>query len=190
MPQKVGVLSIQGDFEKHIEAVLQSALSAEAREVRTSEDLAVVERLIIPGGESTTVGMLLERTGLGQEIIRRAAQGMPIWGTCMGLILLSKGVEGREQQKTLGLLDVQVRRNAFGAQIHSFEDSIAIEGWAEPTLGVFIRAPEITRMGDGVTCLAKYEGRIVAARQGRVVGTSFHPELTEDRRFHRWFLGT
>lgn len=188
MPQKVGVLSIQGDFEKHIEAVLQAAPSTDVREVRTSDELDGVERLIIPGGESTTVGMLLERTGLGVEIVKRVDQGMPVWGTCMGLILLSRGVEGRPQQKTLGLLEVQVRRNAFGAQVHSFEDSIEVEGWVDPTLGVFIRAPEIISLGEAVTCLAKYDGKIVAARQGRVVGTSFHPELTEDRRFHRWFL--
>lgn len=189
MPQSTGVLSIQGDFEKHIEAVRQADPSAKAHEVRTIEELAFADRLIIPGGESTTVGLLLDKTGLGEHIIRRVLEGMPIWGTCMGLILLSKGIEGRPQQKTLGLLNVMVRRNAFGAQVHSFEDSVEVEGWSEPAIGVFIRAPEITQLHESVNCIAKYRGKIVAARQGNVVGTAFHPELTDDRRFHRWFLG-
>ena len=120
----VGVLAIQGDFAKHLE-VLES-LGAEGVEVRTTEALQGVDRLIVPGGESTTVGLLMERFGLGDAIKRRAAEGMPIWGTCMGMIIMAKAVEGRPNQFSLGLLDITVRRNAFGAQVHSFEDSVRV----------------------------------------------------------------
>jgi pyridoxal 5'-phosphate synthase pdxT subunit len=180
------VLSVQGDFERHIEAV--RSLGAEAVEVRTPEELATVERLIAPGGESTTVGMLMRRFGLDQAIRERAASGMPVWGTCMGLILMSTEVEGREQP-TLGLLDVTVRRNAFGAQVHSFEDSVKVAGIEGTVQAVFIRAPVVTRLGPGVESLAEYGGEIVAVRHGALLGTSFHPELTDDRRMHEWFLG-
>ncbi|MCW5937818.1 MAG: pyridoxal 5'-phosphate synthase glutaminase subunit PdxT [Fimbriimonadaceae bacterium] len=182
----VGVLAVQGDFSRH-GAVLQRLTGTPAVEVRTEEDLARVERLVIPGGESTTVGLLLSRYGLGAAIQERAAQGMPIWGTCMGMILMAREVEGRAQH-TLGLLDVTVRRNAFGAQVHSFEDSVEIKGMETPLTAVFIRAPIVTRCGEGVEPLARYDGHIVAVRQGNLVGTSFHPELTEDNRFHKWFL--
>lgn len=185
MPNPVGVLAVQGDFEKHLEVLRR--LGVEGREVRTSEDLAEVERLIIPGGESTTVGLLLERYGLGAEIQRRASGGMPVWGTCMGMILMARDVEGREQY-TLDLLDVTVRRNAFGAQVHSFEDAVAVAGMEEPVTGVFIRAPVVSGLGAGVERLGEYDGQIVAVRQGRSIGTSFHPELTDDDRMHRWFL--
>ncbi|HVL39996.1 MAG TPA: pyridoxal 5'-phosphate synthase glutaminase subunit PdxT [Fimbriimonadaceae bacterium] len=185
MAERVGVLAIQGDFEKHLE--LLHRMATPAIEVRTPEDLQQVSRLIIPGGESTTVGLLLERYGLGEAIRSRAAEGMPVWGTCMGMILMAREVEGRRQY-TLDLLDVTVRRNAFGAQVHSFEDQVAIEGLEEPVTGVFIRAPVVTRRGPEVELLATYGSDIVGVRQGRLVGTSFHPELTDDDRMHRWFL--
>lgn len=180
------MLSVQGDFEKHIEAVC--ALGEEAVEVRTPEDLATVDRLIVPGGESTTVGLLVRRFGLDTAIRSRVADGLPVWGTCMGMILMAREVEGREQP-TLGVLDVTVRRNAFGAQVHSFEDSLAVQGVEGPIQAVFIRAPVVTRLGEGVVPLAEYQGQVVAVRQGRLLGTSFHPELTDDRRFHALFLG-
>lgn len=182
---KTGVIAIQGDFDKHLDA-LESA-GAEAVEVRTPDDLGGVDRIIIPGGESTTVGMLMERFGLGSAIRERAAAGMPVWGTCMGMILMAKDVESRRQY-TLDLLDITIRRNAFGAQVHSFEDEVAIEGLDSPVTGVFIRAPIVTRLGNGVECLGEYDGKIVAVRHGNLIGTSFHPELTPDRRMHEWFL--
>lgn len=181
----VGVIAIQGDFERHIEAI--RACGGQALEVRTPEELAAADRAIIPGGESTTVGMLMERYGLGQALRERARQGMPVWGTCMGMILMAHQVEDRSQY-TLDLLDITIRRNAFGAQVHSFEDEVSVVGMEEPVTGVFIRAPVVTRLGPGVQSLAEYEGRIVAVRQGNLIGTSFHPELTADTRMHRWFL--
>ncbi|HRF59323.1 MAG TPA: pyridoxal 5'-phosphate synthase glutaminase subunit PdxT [Fimbriimonadaceae bacterium] len=187
MPERIGVLAIQGDFEKHLDAVRRTSPGVETREVRTSEELSAIDRLIIPGGESTTVGLLLERYGLGEAICRRAQEGMPIWGTCMGMILLAREIEGRDQYR-LGLLDITVVRNAFGAQIHSFEDTVAFAGVDHPVTGVFIRAPVVCRVGDGVEVLSRYQDRIVAVRAGRVVGTSFHPELTDDVSVHRWFV--
>ncbi len=186
MPSRTGVVAIQGDFAKHIEAIRRTDLHAEVVEVRTPEELESIDRLIIPGGESTTVGMLMERYGLGAAIRAKAAEGMPVWGTCMGKILMAGQVEGCSQY-TLDLLDVEVRRNAFGAQVHSFEDEVDVEGVGSVT-GVFIRAPIVTKLGDGVHALATYEGHIVAVRQGQRLGTSFHPELTDDTRLHAWFL--
>ncbi len=186
MPARVGVVAIQGDFAKHIEAF--GKLGVDATEVRTPDDLAQVERLVIPGGESSTVGMLMERFGLGEAIQDRVALGMPIWGTCMGMILMARTVEGLEQYR-LGVLDITVRRNAFGAQVHSFEDTVVVEGMGE-TLGVFIRAPIVTAVGPDVEVLARYQDAIVAVRQGHRIGTSFHPELTDDLRMHEWFLGS
>lgn len=182
----VGVLSIQGDFEKHLEAF--SRLGHPTVEVRTSEDLSKVDRLVIPGGESTTVGLLLHRFGLGTEIIDRAEAGMPIWGTCMGMIMLATEIENRPTQYSLGLLDVTIRRNAFGAQVFSFEDKVEMQPFEEPITGVFIRAPIVVRTGPKVEILAKYEEKIVAVRQGNLIGTSFHPELTHDDRVHSWFM--
>lgn len=184
MPQ-TGVIAIQGDFDKHLEAI--RAAGGEGVEVRSPEHLHSVDRVIIPGGESTTVGMLMERFGLGDAIRARASAGMPVWGTCMGMIVMAAEVEGRAQP-TLNLLDIAIRRNAFGAQVHSFEDQVKIEGLEAPVTGVFIRAPIVTRLGEGVESLAKYDGNIVAVRQGNLIGTSFHPELTADRRMHEWFL--
>lgn len=181
----IGVLAVQGDFARHL--ALLGGIGVEGLEVRTIEDLARVERLIIPGGESTTVGLLLARYGLGDAIRSRADEGMPLWGTCMGMILLARSVEGRPEQPTLGLLDIEVRRNAFGAQVHSFEANVEVTGMGEVE-GVFIRAPIVTRMGEGVESVAQYDGKTVAVRQGRRLGTSFHPELTGDDRLHRAFL--
>lgn len=183
---RVGVIAIQGDFEKHIQAI--ERCDGEAVEVRTPDALVGVDRVIIPGGESTTVGMLMERFGLGDALRKLAGEGMPVWGTCMGMILMAREVEGRAQY-TLNLLDIAIRRNAFGAQVHSFEDEVRIVGLDEPVTGVFIRAPVVTGMGAGVEKLGEYDGQIVAVRQGNLIGTSFHPELTDDTRMHRWFLG-
>jgi 5'-phosphate synthase pdxT subunit len=185
----VGVVAIQGDFSKHIEALERLGRSdLRIAEVRTPDDLASVERLIIPGGESTTVGLLMERYGLGSAIRNRAAAGMPVWGTCMGMILMAKEVEGRQGQYTLDLLDIGVKRNAFGAQVHSFEDEVKLEGLEDPVLGVFIRALVVARLGKHVEAIGSYDGKVVAVRQGKLLGTSFHPELTDDSRMHEWFF--
>jgi len=183
----VGVVAIQGDFAKHIGALHRADPSVNVLEVRTPEDLAKVERVILPGGESTTVGLLMERYGLGDALKKAAADGMPIWGTCMGMIVMAKEVAGRSQY-TLGLLDIEIQRNAFGAQVHSFEDEVALSGIEKPITAVFIRAPAVTRLGKGVEEIGRYRDKIVAVRQGRRLGTSFHPELTEDPRVHQLFL--
>lgn len=183
-----GVLAVQGDFDKHIEALERAGAPVGTTiGVRTVEQLAQVDRLIIPGGESTTVGLLLDRFGLGEAIKARAAAGMPVWGTCMGMILMATEIEDRSQY-SLGLLDITVRRNAFGAQVHSFEDRVELPGFAEGVLGVFIRAPIVVRVGPGVEPFGLYEGVTVGVRAGNVIGTSFHPELTEDVRLHEYFL--
>lgn len=187
MSVRIGVVSIQGDYEKHIETLERCRIPGlTTRQVRTPEDLVGVDRIIMPGGESTTVGLLMERYGLGDALRKAASSGVPIWGTCMGMILLAKEVEGRDQY-TLGVLDVTVRRNAFGAQVHSFEDEVTMANLDAPVLGVFIRAPIVSRIGAHVEELARYDGKIVAVRQGNLIGTSFHPELTPDTRLHRWF---
>ena len=185
----VGVVAIQGDFEKHIEALRRTETEGlQVREVRTAEDLAQVERLIIPGGESTTVGLLMQRFGLADALQAAAREGMPVWGTCMGMIMMARNVVNRPGQFTLDLLDIDVERNAFGAQVHSFEDAVPLKGLDEPVLGVFIRAPVVTRMGTEVEALGVYGGRVVAVQSGKRLGTSFHPELTEDVRLHQYFL--
>jgi 5'-phosphate synthase pdxT subunit len=181
----VGIVAVQGDFEKHTQAFQR--LGAHVRLVKTPEQLEHVERAVIPGGESTTVGKLMHKFGLGQALIERVNAGMPLWGTCMGMILMAREVEGHDQYR-LGVLDVTVRRNAFGAQVHSFEDSVTVQGLEAPVTGVFIRAPIVVRTGPEVVALARYADNVVAVRQGALLATSFHPELTDDTRLHEWFL--
>ncbi len=186
----VGVLALQGDFREHI-AMLRR-IGAETREVRLAEHLARVDRLIIPGGESTTIGKLMALYGLIEPIRERARQEMPIWGTCAGAILMATRIaEGRpEGQPSLSLMDVTARRNAFGRQLDSFEADLSIPALGpEPHHAVFIRAPVLEAPGPAVEPLAALDdGRIVAARQGRLIATCFHPELGDDDRFHRYFL--
>ncbi len=184
----VGVIAIQGDFEKHAESLHAIPdVQVDVRFVRTPEELASCDRAIIPGGESTTVGLLMDRFGLGEALKEFASQGKPVWGTCMGMILMAREVEDRAQY-SLNLLDIKVRRNAFGAQVHSFEDKVEMIGLKEPVMGVFIRAPIVVEMGSDVHVLARYDDQVVAVRHGNRIGTSFHPELTSDTRLHEWFL--
>jgi 5'-phosphate synthase pdxT subunit len=186
---KVGVVAVQGDFEKHVEALRRVGWDGlEVLEVRSPEELSQVDRAILPGGESTTVGLLMQRYGLGEALKSAAMEGMPIWGTCMGMIMLAREVAGRPDQYSLGLLDISVRRNAFGTQVHSFEDEVPMTNIDGPVTGVFIRAPVVENMGPNVEVLGRYEGQVVAVREGNVIGTSFHPELTDDTRLHQWFL--
>ena len=183
---RVGVLALQGNFREHL-ATLERC-GADAGEVRTTDDLEQVHGLIIPGGESTTVGKLMARYGLDRAIRERVAGGMPLFGTCMGLIVMAREIEGSDQLR-LGLMDVTVRRNAFGRQVDSFECDLDVAGISPPPVrAVFIRAPYITRVGQDVEVLATFEGKAVLARQGNLLGAAFHPELTEETRIHRLFL--
>ena len=183
---KIGVLALQGDFIEH-EHMLRR-LGVDVVEVRLPKDLEDIDGLIMPGGESTTFAKLAVRFGLVEPLRKFTQQGKPIWGTCAGLIFLAKDV-GRDQP-TLDLMDVRVRRNAFGRQIDSFTTDLQIstvEGGPFP--GVFIRAPIIERIGSNVQTLCTLEdGTIVAARQDNMLATSFHPELTQDTRVHEYFL--
>jgi 5'-phosphate synthase pdxT subunit len=186
MKPLVGVLAVQGDVAEHVSAL--EASGARAQVVKTRPELARVDGLIVPGGESTTVIRLLKRFELAQPIVERVRAGLPFWGTCMGLIVAAREVAGLEQE-TLDLLDVTVRRNAFGRQAASAEVPLAVPVLgARPFPAVFIRAPWIERAGPGVEVLAEYEGHGVFVRSGNVMGTSFHPELTADRRVHQYFV--
>jgi 5'-phosphate synthase pdxT subunit len=181
----VGVLALQGDVIEHVRAL--EANGVNAREVKTEGQLAEVDALIIPGGESTTVIKLLNRFGLVTPIKARVHAGMPLWGTCMGMIVAAHDVAGLEQE-TLDLIDITVRRNAFGRQIASAEVELDIPVLgAAPFPAIFIRAPWIERAGPGVEVLAAHEGHGVFVRQGNVMATSFHPELTGDHRVHAYF---
>jgi len=187
---KVGVLALQGDFLEHQQIL--AGLSVEAPTVRLAEHLDGLDGLIIPGGESTTMGKLAVDFGL-MEPLRTFAQTKPVWGTCAGSILLSK--DARRQQPLLGVMDIQVERNAFGRQVDSFEMDISFPILAPfsdenpPFHAVFIRAPLIEQVEKDAEAIGWLpDGAIVAARQGHLLATSFHPELTADNRFHRYFL--
>ena len=188
---KLGVLALQGGFRPHVEAL--SALGVDAFEVRLPRDLAGADGLVLPGGESTTVGLLLRSSGLLEPLREGLAAGTPVLGTCAGLILLAAEVlDGRPDQPVLGAIDITVRRNAHGRQRDSFEAPLDITGLAGgPFPGVFIRAPGIERIGEGVEVLARLPGgEAVAARQGPVTVCAFHPELAGDLRFHQHFLSS
>jgi 5'-phosphate synthase pdxT subunit len=183
----IGILALQGDFEAH-RTLLEERLGVRTVLVRTADELRSVDGLILPGGESTTVGKLLDRFGLDDVIRERAEQGMPVFGTCAGLILLAHEIEGSDQPR-LGLLDVTVARNAFGRQVESFEADIPVPALGSDAVrGVFIRAPYVKEAGPGVEALGTYEDKIVAVRQGGVLGFAFHPELTDDARMHALFV--
>jgi 5'-phosphate synthase pdxT subunit len=185
----VGVLALQGDFREHI-AVL-TALGADAVGVRRPSELAEVSGLIIPGGESSVMDKLTRLFDLAEPLRKAIADGLPVWGTCAGLIMLADTVlDGIEGQQSLGGLDIAVRRNAFGSQLDSFETDLAIPVVGDPELhAVFIRAPIVETASSAVSTLASLpDGRIVAVEQGNLLGTSFHPEMTGDTRFHEYFL--
>jgi 5'-phosphate synthase pdxT subunit len=182
----VGVLALQGDVVEHAAALKRAG--AEALPVKSAADLAKVDALVIPGGESTTVMKLLDRFELAQPIVERVRAGMPLWGTCMGMIVAAREVAGLDQP-TLGLIDIGVRRNAFGRQNESAEVDLPIAALGRPPFpAIFIRAPWIERCGAGVEVLAERNGRGVMVREGNVLATAFHPELTGDSRVHRYFL--
>ncbi len=182
MPARVGVLALQGDFREHLNALGQ--VGAEASEVRTPDDLESVDALIIPGGESTTIGKLAVRFGMIHPLRSRITEGMPVWGTCAGMIFLAASVtEGT--QPLLGVLDIVVERNAFGRQNDSFESDLEIDGLEGAFPAVFIRAPWVAKVGDGVEVLARVDDHPVMVASGNITATSFHPELTGDWRLHQ-----
>jgi 5'-phosphate synthase pdxT subunit len=188
----VGVLALQGDFREHLLAFQE--LGVRVREVRRPEELEGLAALVLPGGESTTIGRLMEEGGLLRAVRERAEGGLALFGTCAGLVLLAREIEGEavlesRPQPRLGLMDLTVRRNAYGRQRESFEADLRIPALGERSFrGVFIRAPEVIRTGEGVEVLAWYRDRPVLCRQGRILAASFHPELADDLRLHRYFL--
>jgi len=183
---RIGVLAIQGDFREHRAAL--EACGAQVSEVRLPEHLEGLSGLVIPGGESTTIGKLMARYGLDEAVRAFSSQGKPIFGTCAGMIMLANNIEGSQQQR-LGLLDGAVLRNAFGRQVDSFEADIEVaEIGPPPVKGVFIRAPYIESVGKSVRILGEFEGKIVLVRQNNILAAAFHPELTDDLRLHRYFL--
>ena len=191
-PEKVGILALQGDVREHARSVAE--LGSTPLEVRTPADLEVVDALILPGGESTTMSLLLESSGLLEPVRDRLQEGMPAFGTCAGMILLSaEVVDGRADQHKLGAIDIGVRRNAFGRQVDSFETDLEIAGFDKPLHAVFIRAPIVEWVGPDVEVLATVTGkdgkdRPVVCRQGPIIVAAFHPELSGDLRLHQEFL--
>ncbi|WP_256840262.1 pyridoxal 5'-phosphate synthase glutaminase subunit PdxT [Ornithinimicrobium faecis] len=191
MAPLIGVLAVQGDVAEHIRAL--TLAGAEAVPVRRPEELAAVDGLVIPGGESTTIDRLLRIFDLAEPLRARLAEGLPVYGSCAGMILLSAEVlDGHPEQQSLAALDITTRRNAFGRQVDSFEVDLPFVGLADPFHAVFIRAPWVERVGDGVEVLASIERdgeeHAVAVRQGNVLATSFHPEVTDDVRVHALFV--
>jgi len=184
---KVGVLALQGAFASH--AAMLGEAGATPVEVRRAHELAEVDALVMPGGESTTMSMLLDIAELSEPLAGRLADGMPVFGTCAGMILLAVEVlDGRSDQRSMGAIDLDVRRNGYGRQVDSFETELAVEGFDDTFPGIFIRSPVVERIGPDVEVLAEVEGRPVLCRQGNVLVASFHPELAGDVRIHRRFL--
>jgi 5'-phosphate synthase pdxT subunit len=187
MGLRVGVLALQGAFAAHKDCL--TSVGVESLEVRTTEQLASVDALLMPGGESSTMSQLLLSSGLFDVIQIRITAGMPIFGTCAGMILLaSEIIDGRPDQRSFSAIDISVRRNAFGRQVDSFESEITTPVGAFH--GVFIRAPRIERVGEGVEVLGMYENEPVFVRQGNVMAASFHPELAGDARLHEYFVSS
>ena len=184
---RVGVLALQGAFREHVNALQR--LGAEAVEVRTPAELGDLDGIVLPGGESTTMGLLLDSSELREPLGAAVAGGTPVLGTCAGLILLAQDLEdGVEGQRTFQVLDVTARRNGYGRQVKSFEGSVTLAAGGADMVGVFIRAPRITRVGDDVEVIARLGDEPVAVRSGSIMAATFHPELTDDDRLHEVFL--
>ena len=187
MNPTIGILALQGAFRAHELSVRR--LGVDTVQVRTPEDLDRVDALVMPGGESTTMSHLLTTSQLFDPITKRLADDMPTFGTCAGMILLSTHVhDARDDQRSFACLDVDVRRNAYGRQVDSFEADLDVVGFDSPFHAVFIRAPRVERVGSGVDVLAEHDGVAVLVRQGAIMAASFHPELTDDSRIHERFL--
>jgi len=182
---KIGVLGLQGDVHEHVQRLRDVGVDPVV--VKKTEDLAGLRGLILPGGESTTIGKLMRKYELLEPIRRMGQSGIPLYGTCAGMILLAREIEGGEEPH-LALMNIRVARNSFGRQKDSFETDLSIAGIEGPPFrAVFIRAPHVTSVGDEVQVLSEYDGRVVAVRQGNLLATSFHPELTNDPRIHEYF---
>ncbi|MBD2845464.1 pyridoxal 5'-phosphate synthase glutaminase subunit PdxT [Paenibacillus sp. IB182496] len=182
---KIGVLALQGAVAEHIRSIRQAG--GEGVAIKRTDELAGIDGIIVPGGESTTIGKLMRQYGFIEALRAFAAEGKPIFGTCAGLIVLAERIEGQEDGH-LQLMNMTVARNAFGRQRESFETALDVAGVEEPVRAVFIRAPLITSVGEGVEVLATYKGEIVMARQGNLLACSYHPELTDDYRMHTYFI--
>ncbi len=182
---KVGILALQGDIQEH--AKILRSLGVEPVEVRTVEELKGLAGVIVPGGESTTIGKMLVSSGLLDGLRSFFYKGGPVWGTCAGMVLAASATTG-PRQPLIGLMNALVERNGFGRQVHSFEKDLDVDGFDEPFTGVFIRAPFFEDVGPGVEVLSEVDGKVVAARGENILVTAFHPELTEDTRFHEYFL--
>jgi 5'-phosphate synthase pdxT subunit len=182
---RVGILALQGDVQEH--AKILRRLGVEPVEVRTVEELKGLAGVIVPGGESTTIGKMLVSSGLLDGLRSFFYKGGPVWGTCAGMVLAASATTG-PRQPLIGLMNALVERNGFGRQVHSFEKDLEVDGFDEPFTGVFIRAPFFEDVGPGVEVLSEVEGKVVAARGENILVTAFHPELTEDTRFHEYFL--
>jgi pyridoxal 5'-phosphate synthase pdxT subunit len=184
---KIGVLTLQGGFDKHIESLIK--LGAEPVKVREAKELESIDGLIIPGGESTTIIRLLKNFGIYDILCKKISDGLPVFGTCAGMILLSSGISSHSGQETLNLMNYKVSRNDYGRQIDSFDAELQIKGLDESSVpAVFIRAPRITEISDSVEILSEYEGSPVMVREKNMLAASFHPELTNDTRVHSLFL--
>ena len=182
---KIGVLALQGDFAEHLNIL--TILGVQVVEVRTLEDLAGLDGLVVPGGESTTIGKMMLASGLSDGIRSFFYKGGPVWGTCAGMVLAASATTG-ERQPLLALMPALVERNGFGRQVHSFEAELDVEGFDAPFTGVFIRAPFFDSVGPGIEVLSRVGEKVVAARGENILVTAFHPELTDDVRFHEYFL--
>jgi 5'-phosphate synthase pdxT subunit len=186
---KVGVLGLQGDIREHARAL--DAAGAVPVVVKRPEELAEVDALVLPGGESTTIGKLLDRFGLLEPLRERAEAGMPLYGTCAGAILMARSVVGEQQiPYSIGVMDVTIRRNAYGRQIDSFESDLDVKGLDDPYRAVFIRAPVIESLGADVEVLASHDEHPVLVRQGHLFASTFHPEMTPDARVHAMFVSS
>jgi 5'-phosphate synthase pdxT subunit len=184
---RVGVLALQGAFRAHVDRL--NGLGVDTTEVRTPVHLDDVDALVMPGGESTTMSRLLTTSGLFDALAARISDGLAVFGTCAGMILLATEVhDGRPDQRTFGALDISVRRNGYGRQLDSFETDLDVAGLDAPFHGVFIRAPRVESVGPAVEVLARYQDDAVLVRQGRIVAAAFHPELTADQRLHAAFV--
>lgn len=185
---KIGVLSIQGDVSEHFDMI--KAVGAQPVPVRRPYEVEIIDGLILPGGESTTLGLLMKQSGLDQVIQKRANEGMPVWGTCMGAILLAKRLlDNQVPQTTLGLMDISIRRNAYGRQKDSFEEEVPLQGVkGESFPCIFIRAPWIEEVGPQVVTMGTFRGKIILAREKNLLASAFHPEIAKDERIHQFFL--
>jgi 5'-phosphate synthase pdxT subunit len=183
--KKIGVLALQGDVREHVEILKK--LGVEPVEVRSVEDLEGLAGLIVPGGESTTIGKIMVESGLLDGVRSYFYKGGPVWGTCAGMVLAASATTGG-RQPLLGLMNALVERNGFGRQVNSFEKDLEIEGFEKPFTGVFIRAPFFEDVGPGVEVIGTVGDKVVAAKSENILVTAFHPELTDDHRFHEYFL--